>query len=210
MTSYSRTERLALCDLFDSLGPEAPTLCGDWRTRDLLTHLFVRERRPLALPGIFLPQLAELTARSSAAAGQRHSFEEMVEILRSGAPKWSMFGVLDSQLNMMEYFVHHEDVRRAQPAWEARVLEPAEEDVLWGRVASRLIPLSTSAPTGVLLQRADTGEVHRARPGASTVTVVGLPGELLLFGFGRQQVAQVELQGAPDDVARLGKARLGR
>ncbi|MDP9240231.1 MAG: TIGR03085 family metal-binding protein [Actinomycetota bacterium] len=210
MTSYSRVERAALCDLFDSLGPDAPTLCGDWTTSDLVTHLFIRERRPLAAPAILIDPLKDLAERSSAAAQERHSFEEMVEILRGGAPMWSLFGVMDAQLNLSEYFVHHEDVRRAQDSWEPRVLEPAEEDALWGRVASRLTPLNTTAPVGVLLQRADTGEVRRARAGSSTVTVVGLPGELLLFGYGRQRVARVDLLGEPDDVERLGTAGLGK
>ncbi len=40
-------ERAELCDLFDELGPDAPTLCGDWTTADLAAHLVVRERNPL-------------------------------------------------------------------------------------------------------------------------------------------------------------------
>jgi len=210
VTSYSRAERAALCDLVESLGPDAPTLCGDWTTRELVTHLFIRERRPLAAPGILISPLSDLADRSGAAAEKRHPFEEMVEILRAGAPMWSLFGVLDAQLNLSEYFVHHEDVRRAQPTWQPRVLAPAVEDVLWGRVGSRLTPLNSTAPVGVIMQRSDTGDVHRAHPGASTVTVIGLPGELLLFGYGRQRVARVEMDGEPDDVARLGTARLGR
>ena len=42
MTSLARRERLALADLAEQLGPDAPTLCGDWSTRDLLAHLVVR------------------------------------------------------------------------------------------------------------------------------------------------------------------------
>ena len=37
---------VALCDLFEEVGPDAPTLCGDWTTRDLAAHLVMRERRP--------------------------------------------------------------------------------------------------------------------------------------------------------------------
>lgn len=210
VTSYSRAERAALCDLCEDLGPDAPTLCGDWTVRQLVTHLFIRERRPLGAPGILIPPLAELAERSSTAAQERHTFPEMVEILRRGAPMWSPFGLMDSALNLSEYFVHHEDVRRAQPAWAPRVLEPAEEDALWGRTGSRLTPLNSTAPVGVVLQRSDTGEVRRVRARDPTVTLVGLPGELLLFGYGRQRVARVEAQGEPGDVARLGATRLGR
>jgi uncharacterized protein (TIGR03085 family) len=203
-------ERAALCDLFDQVGPDAPTLCAGWATRDLATHLFIRERRPLAAPGILISSLSGLVERSGAAAEERHSFEAMVEILRGGPPRWSPFRVMDAQLNLAEYFVHHEDVRRAQPTWEPRVLDPAEEDALWRLARSRLTPMGAAAPVGVLVRRSDTGETRRTRAGDRAVTLVGRPSELLLFGFGRQRAARVEAQGDPGDVERLGTARLGR
>src|SRR6476646_3889522 len=52
MTSLAHGERLALADLFAEVGPDAPTLCGDWTTRDLVAHLTSRERRADALPGL--------------------------------------------------------------------------------------------------------------------------------------------------------------
>ena len=44
--SFARDERIALCDLLDETGPEAPTLCEGWRTLDLAAHLVLREHRP--------------------------------------------------------------------------------------------------------------------------------------------------------------------
>ena len=35
----ARLEREALCDTLLALGPDAPTLCDPWRTRDLAAHL---------------------------------------------------------------------------------------------------------------------------------------------------------------------------
>ena len=55
MTSTADAERAALCDLLDELGPDAPTLCPGWDTRDLATHLFVRDREPKAWAGIAIP-----------------------------------------------------------------------------------------------------------------------------------------------------------
>ena len=52
VTSIADTERAALCDLLDQLGPDAPTLCTGWTTRDLATHLYVRDRNPRAWAGI--------------------------------------------------------------------------------------------------------------------------------------------------------------
>ena len=35
LVTYSRDERLALAALLDQTGPDAPTLCAGWQTRDL-------------------------------------------------------------------------------------------------------------------------------------------------------------------------------
>src|SRR5690349_11008507 len=52
--NFARTERAALCDLLVTVGPDAPTLCEGWTTRDLAAHLAVRDRRPDAAAGIVL------------------------------------------------------------------------------------------------------------------------------------------------------------
>ena len=52
MTSLAESERALFADLLAEVGPDAPTLCGDWTTRDLAAHLVVRERRLDATPGI--------------------------------------------------------------------------------------------------------------------------------------------------------------
>lgn len=209
MTSYSRAERAALCDLFDELGPQAPTLCAGWATRDLAAHLFVRERRPLAAPGILLEPLAKLVEQSMAAAQERYEYGELVETLRAGAPRWSPFRYLDDQLNLLEYFVHHEDVRRARPGWEPRELGTGEQDALWGRLAGMLRLKASKGPVGLLLQRADTGSVLRLRAGQPAVTMVGPPGELVLFAYGRKDVARVDRHGDPDVGPDVGDAQLG-
>ena len=54
MTAAQR-ERSALVDTLRAVGPDAPTLCDGWKTRDLAAHLVVRERRLDATPGIMVP-----------------------------------------------------------------------------------------------------------------------------------------------------------
>lgn len=50
-----QVERQGLSDLLLELGPDASTLCAGWDTVDLAVHLVVvRERKPLAAPGILL------------------------------------------------------------------------------------------------------------------------------------------------------------
>lgn len=39
------------------------------------------------------------------------------------------------------------------------------------------------------------------------MTVTGEPSELLMFAFGRQQVADVELEGDKDAIAKLHEAK---
>ena len=54
-------ERRELSDLFEELGPDAPTLCEGWTTEDLAAHLVVRERHPTAAGGILIPALEQRT-----------------------------------------------------------------------------------------------------------------------------------------------------
>ena len=44
--SLASRERAALSDDLLRIGPDRPTLCEGWKTRDLLAHLLVRERQP--------------------------------------------------------------------------------------------------------------------------------------------------------------------
>ena len=51
-------------------------------------------------------------------------FTALVERVRNGPPRWSPMALppLDRALNTLEYFVHHEDIRRAAPGWVPREL----------------------------------------------------------------------------------------
>lgn len=198
MSSLARTERAALCDLLDALGPDQPTLCTGWHTRDLAAHLVLREGRPDALPGIVLPPAAGWTARLQArlAAG---GFTDLVERLRTGPPRFSPFRPrrLDEAANGIEFFVHHEDVRRAQVGWEPRTLDPATEDYLWRRVRTmtRIGKHGKGRAVGAIaLVRDGTFEAYpvgRFRAGEQVAVVRGAPSELLLYVFGREAHARV-------------------
>ncbi|GAB3892240.1 hypothetical protein GCM10027612_39450 [Microbispora bryophytorum subsp. camponoti] len=117
--THAQTERAALCDLLDRLGPGAPTLCEGWSTEDLAAHLVLRERRLDAAPGIALPFLAGYTASVQDRITRSHSYPELVGLVRHGPPRWTPYGLvprLDEIVNTIELFIHHEDVRRAQAA----------------------------------------------------------------------------------------------
>ena len=203
-------ERRALCDLFVSVGPDAPTLCEGWTTYDLATHLVVRERNPLSGPGLVLSgPAAALTARIMAREKARRSYAEMVERVRRGPPPWT--APFDALINTVEYFVHHEDVRRAagdltpRPAEETATLDAA----LW-RALGRGSGLMTKPLKGIGLDlvRPD-GDVVHARRGSPTATLRGAPGEITLFLSGRGRAAHVEMDGPPEAVERMRAARFG-
>lgn len=210
--NHARVERTALCDLLETLGPDQPTLCGGWTTRDLAAHLVLRERRPLAAPGIVLPAMAGYTARVQQAIADRE-FSEIVEVLRR-PPRWSplALGPLDRLTNTSEMFIHHEDVRRAQPGWQPRELPADLDRVLWRRAAGyarlglrrfRARVVVTAPGFGTLRAGA------KKAAGGAEVRLAGTPGELLMFLSGRQRAAQVELAGPDELTDRLSRARLG-
>src|SRR3984957_8623240 len=120
--TYAQDERAALAALLHDTGPDGPTLCAGWQTRDLVAHLVLRERRPDAAVGVMGGPLAGYTARVQRQYLDRYSYAELVALFRSGPPQLSVFAIpgADEAANSVEYFVHHEDVRRAADDWTER------------------------------------------------------------------------------------------
>lgn len=200
MTTSARSERLALCDLFDQVGPDAPTLCGDWTTRDLAAHLVVRERRPDAAIGIVASALS--TYGEKVRADQALApYPDIVRTVRNGPPKWSpmRLGPVDALTNTVEYFVHHEDVRRGADPWEPRALPSTLEADLRSALGRMAKMMTRKAPCGIVLEP-DGGDRIVAKSGEPSVVLRGNVGELVLFLFGRQAHSHVEIDG-PDEWA---------
>jgi uncharacterized protein (TIGR03085 family) len=181
-------ERRALSDLFDKLGPAAPTLCEGWQTRDLAAHLVLRDRRPDAAAGIQVKALSGRTERVQNAIAKR-PWADVVELVRTGPPSWSPFripGIADV-VNGSEYFVHHEDVRRAQPDWEPREIDAGWAEAMWRNVRFLGRLTYRRSTVGVVLRRPN-GVEATVRRGPDPVTIIGEPPELLLHGMGRSEV----------------------
>lgn len=208
--NHARAERAALSDLFVQLGPDAPTLCEGWTTFDLAAHLVLRERRPDAMGGILLPALAGRTARVQESLKTQKGYAGLVELVRSGPAGLYRLPGLDQTVNTMEYFVHHEDVRRAQRVWEPRELSSDLEERFWKLIRSGTRVFLRRSPVRVILHRIGGGvAIGGPKDSAHQVEVTGRAGELLLFCFGRQAHAKVDLSGAPEAVAKLMDAPLG-
>lgn len=209
--SFAREERASLCALLDKTGPSAPTLCEGWRTLELAAHLVLREGRPAAAAGVLGGPLAGHTQRVQRSLTERVPYSQLVAMVAGGPPRLSMFRLpgMEDRLNLAEFFVHHEDVRRAADEWEPRELPAALAEALWQRLRMARL-LLRKAPVGVELARDDLPGgpgAQRVRITAKArtpvVTVTGPPAELLLWVMGRTGAARVRMDGGEADIARL-------
>lgn len=210
MTNYAQTERQALCDTMERVGPDAPTLCHPWRVRELAAHLVIRETRPDLALGMFVGPLRGRMERSllSKAAGD---FPTLLEALRSGPPKWTPAALspVDQALNTMEFFIHHEDVLRAQPDWKPRVLMPGQELAIWSGLTTMAFLLYRRADVGIILETPMLlRHAVRGPSAAGTVVVKGAVGDLALFSYGRKSAARVAFEGSPAAIDVVKKAGL--
>lgn len=206
MTAAQR-ERAALVETMRAVGPEAPTLCGDWTTRDLAAHLVVREGRLDATAGVAVPFLAGYTAKVQRQVTEATDWDELLDKIASGPPLYSPFKILDPVANLGEMFIHHEDVRRAEPGWEPRPLDDAMVKAL-GRGLPIMARLTLAkAPARVTFRTPQGKELVTLGRGPE-VTVTGEPQEILLFISGRDEV-RLAFDGEPDTVEAVRTNRRG-
>lgn len=205
--TVAQRERAALVESMRAAGPDAPTLCEGWTTRDLAAHLVVRERRLDAAPGILVPQLAGYTERVQRQVTESTDWDELVDQIAAGPPLYSPFKLLDALVNVAEMFIHNEDVRRAQPDWQPRELDGATVSALSRGIAAMARMTMGKSPARVTLTT-PAGKTLATVGSGPEVAVTGEPGELLLFAAGREP-AQVTFSGDDAAVAALRAARRG-
>jgi uncharacterized protein (TIGR03085 family) len=206
MESLSQTERAALCNTALEAGEDAPTLCEGWDVKDLVIHLLVRERDLLAAPGIMIPQLAKLTERASRKL-EKQDFTALVERIRNGPPLWSPMALppVDRALNSLEYFVHHEDIRRAQPGWAPRELTDREQRIVFKTASFAGKGLVKPAGVPVEIRWSDREKPRSAvlAGGEDPVVISGDPAELAMYLFGREQHRALSFDGPAGQVTKL-------
>ena len=205
-------ERLALCDLFEELGPDVPTLLEGWTGFDIAAHLVLRERDPIAGPCMVLPGPFQWVAdHRRVRLAEKREFGWLIGRIRSGPPPgFFRIGWVRSFPSLNEFFVHQEDVRRANGLGPRDTLTPALEAALWrnvrrgGRYLSRRLH-----QIGMEIEWAGTTERITVRKGEPTARLIGPPGELLLYLFGRPAAARVEVTGAAEVVATVHRTHFG-
>lgn len=204
--SIAQRERAALVETIRAVGPEAPTLCEGWKTRDLAAHLVIREYRLDAAPGILIPFFAGHTEKVQTEVAQHTGWDELVDKVASGPPAYSPFKVLDPLINVAEMFIHHEDVRRAAESWEPRELEPGLKNRL-ARTVPLMGRLTLAKVPGRVALRTAGGKTLLTAGNGPAVTVTGEPEELLLFAVGR--AARVDVNGEESAVRAVRDAPKG-
>ena len=210
MTTPATLERRRFADELLAVGPDAPTLCEGWDARDLAAHVVLRDRRPDASVGVVVPALSGYTESVQSKLAGR-DYGELVEQVRSGPHVWSptRLDAIDRLANTAEFFVHLEDVRRAQPDWDVRPIDDDLADDVHRTLRRAAKLFVRRSPVGVVLEPDDGRASILAKRWEPEVRVRGPVGELMLFVYGRGERARVELEGDADAVARLREAPFG-
>jgi uncharacterized protein (TIGR03085 family) len=188
-------ERRELCDLMIELGPDAPTLCEGWTSFDLTAHLVLREH--------FKRWGDERMSQEKA-----QGFGTLVGRLRAGAPlvPWRL-PKARTLLNGLEYFIHHEDLRRAN-GLTRRTDRPDLDDLAWSAVGLTGRGLARKIrPYGLEISR--PGGSSRQFGKAPRATLIGEPSEIVLYLSGRRDAAEVRVEGDPAAVAVLRDTESG-
>jgi uncharacterized protein (TIGR03085 family) len=214
MHRHAADERHALAETLRSAGPAAATLCGDWITAELAAHLVMRERSVAEMAGrLPVRRFREHAEKIVGDLAAREPYEQLVAAVDRG-PSWSdvswpiptawfwSLPPVSETANLLEYLIHHEDVRRAAPGWVPRSIPVGVQVVVWKRLQVMARLTLRTVPVGLVLAWPAHGAIRNrlAARGAPTVTVTGDAVELALFAFGRQPVAQVDYDGAPGDI----------
>jgi uncharacterized protein (TIGR03085 family) len=200
-------ERAALCDTLAQYGAEAPTLCEGWLTADLAAHLLAREKRPDAGLGIVLPGPFAKHTQRVVDQYKAKGYDVMIQELRHGPPKYFRVGPM-AALNVGENWIHHEDVRRANGEGP-RPADPEVDDILWSSLKTATFLARRKLKTVGLGLKTPEGQERVVKQADPLVTMVGAPGELVLFMSGRKESADVHLDGPHEAVAIVLATKLG-
>ena len=202
---WARTEKEALVDTFRRADPDAPTLCTGWDARRLLAHLVQREQDPAGgladAVGRAEPGQEKHLGRLAGTAATPEGWSTLIDRFVAGPPRWSPMSWASEQVNLLEYAVHHEDLRRGA-GLALRTLPAPQADSIFRQVPLMARLKLRRSPVGVTLVRPG-GQTAVVRSGSPAVTVTGEPLELALWVGGRRQAAHVQLSGPPEALEQL-------
>lgn len=205
--TLAQRERSALVESMRATGPDAPTLCAGWTTRDLAAHLVVREYRPDAAAGVVVPALADRMEELRIRETER-PWEDLLDAIAGGAPWYSPLRYADRVANLAEYLVHHEDVRRAGQGWISREFVPEDLERIWSLATTvaktflRKVSARVDIRTPAEVPSTRIASVSTGAALAPLVSITAEPVELLLWAFGRDEV-EIDISGAQRGIDAL-------
>ncbi|MBX9247147.1 TIGR03085 family protein, partial [Actinotalea ferrariae] len=165
--AFHAVERSALVTALREAGPCAPTLCEGWRTEHLAAHVALRESS-LVAAGAAVPSLAARAEAAIQALGSRSAspanFEALVARVADGPPRRHPMRLAGDTVNLLELFVHTEDVRRGTTTAATPPRERSAEHAaaLWGQLRRMGRLAYRRAGVGVVLSTPE-GEARVAR-----------------------------------------------
>lgn len=211
---FVEPSREVLAETLLAAGPDSDTLCEGWQTQHMAAHLYLREHRAVVALGLVAKPLSKVsdkaTRKLAEASATRSEYVKLVGKFRAGPSAFSPMKLpaVEKNANLIEYFVHTEDVRRATQRWAPRALDEEYSAALWDELVKRAAILYRGVDLGIVLVR-PSGPRHVAKRAAVSVAIVGEPGELLMHALGRREHALVTFEGEPDAVALLDSADIG-
>lgn len=201
MSTVAAAERAALADALRGVSPDAPTLCEGWDARDLAIHIVTRDSRPDAMIGKSLPLVGKASRRALEAISDL-DYSALIERVAAGPQGFAptRIGRVDDLVNASEFYVHTEDVLRAQPDFEPEAVREIPErtaKALWRSNAETMFRVNAHRRRDrITYLSPGYGAVTLGRPNDPLVTVKGDPGEVVLWAYGRREVAQVSVTTA--------------
>ena len=198
------SERAGIADDFERFGADAPTLCEGWTAFDLIAHMVVREHEPLAASGIVLPGPFRSHLNRRMEAAKATGFDTLVARIRDGAGfPMRIFG---PRANLNEYFIHREDLRRANGEGARELPDEYQDFLLSGLALSAFLAKARVRNFGLQLVAADD-RMRTVRDAEPMVTLSGPPSEIVLYLTGRKAAAVVEIEGTEVAKTALAHAR---
>ncbi len=201
---YVTQAKQALVTTLRTTDPDRDTLCEGWNTRRLLAHLVQREQGPVRMirdaaakkPPGQEPGLSQLADGAATETG----YQDLITRFEAGPPRWSPMNWAAEKVNLVEYVIHNEDVRRggAQPA-DPRPLPEGEDAAIFSQLKLLAKLGLRQSPVGVVLTT-PSGQTYEVKKGDG-VTLSGSPVELALYVSGRREAAHVDITGTDGAVA---------
>ncbi|TLP71959.1 TIGR03085 family metal-binding protein [Nesterenkonia sphaerica] len=201
MTSTASQERKALVSALRSVTAEAPTLCEGWSAQDLALHVVVRDSRPDLMVGQQLP-LVGPRARRALQTLRDAGYEALVDRVAAGPPRYfpQSLEPVDVAMNTLEYYIHTEDVLRAQPGFQLSERRRISEELrkrIWQHASLTFFVMAARKQNRrITFFSPGYGATTRGPAAAPLMMVHGAPEELTLWASGRAAHAEADITEA--------------